>query len=609
MRIVDFFFNVTKPYKKYILGCFSCIIVAVLCSGSRPYFTKMLVDIIGSGGDLWQAGAFLIATYIIIPLNWRAYDWCSLSYEPNLKNTIAKTLFSQVSKHNWSYFQNNFVGSISSKITDITSMIPTMLSTVIHAYFANFLSIIIAIIALSSINLWFGVGMFIWSSFIITISIITVSRFNNLSRNVAEKSSIIIAHIVDCLTNILNIKLFANIEKEIKNLEISQENYRKKSLIRRINLFKFYGIQGATFAIYQIFCFLLLVKLFSQERVSGGDFVMILMINSWIIDSIWQASEQMRTFSENWGSVEQGLSTLYTEISGQDIDHAKTLEVQKGEIIFDKVNFEYPGTPPLFNNKSLIIEAGKKIGLVGYSGSGKSTFVNLILRLYEVKKGKILIDGQDIQNVTADSLHKSISFIPQDPTLFHRSIRENIAYGNLNAGEKEIIEAAKAAGAHHFIEDLPNKYDSYVGERGVKLSGGQRQRISIARAFLKNAPILILDEATSQLDSITEEKIQESLKELMDSSIDSHSSLSHPKLVSGSREMMKQVQHDSMISKTTIVIAHRLSTLLNMDRILVFDNGKIIQDGTHKELIKQKGLYKNMWEAQVCGFLPEKSDT
>ncbi len=256
----------------------------------------------------------------------------------------------------------------------------------------------------------------------------------------------------------------------------------------------------------------------------------------------------------------------------QDLPGAYELKVTKGIISFDRVLFHYKGITPLFHNKSVIIEAGQKAGLVGYSGSGKSTFVNLILRLYDVTEGYILIDGQDIRGCTQDSLRKNIAMIPQDPSLFHRTLMENIRYGRIDANDESVVEAAKRAHAHEFIAKLPQGYNSLVGERGVKLSGGQRQRIAIARAILKNAPILILDEATSALDSVVESDIQQSLWELMQ-------------------------------GKTTIVIAHRLSTLLHMDRILVFDMGKIVEDGTHTELLAMNGMYKTLWEAQVGGFL------
>jgi ATP-binding cassette subfamily B protein len=225
-----------------------------------------------------------------------------------------------------------------------------------------------------------------------------------------------------------------------------------------------------------------------------------------------------------------------------------------------------------------VIQPGQKVGLVGYSGSGKSTFVNLILRLFDVTAGRIMIDGQDIRDVTQDSLHHCIAMIPQEPSLFHRSIMNNIKYGCINATFDDVIAAAKKAHAHDFIIELSQGYDMLVGERGIKLSGGQRQRIVIARAILKDAPILILDEATSQLDSVTENQIQESLWDLMQ-------------------------------NKTTLVIAHRLSTLLHMDRILVFDQGTIVEDGTHEGLLAKNGLYKQLWEAQIGGFLLDSTDT
>jgi ATP-binding cassette subfamily B protein len=293
------------------------------------------------------------------------------------------------------------------------------------------------------------------------------------------------------------------------------------------------------------------------------------------VEFLWNVTKDFSQLSKSFGKITQALRTITLPVDIQDHPHARSLSVSKGEIAFKNVRFHYKGATPLFENKTVVIQPGQKVGLVGFSGSGKTTFVNLILRLFDVTHGQILIDGQDIRMVTQDSLHEAIGVIPQDPSLFNRTLRENIRYGRLSATDADVELAARKAHAHSFIKDLPNQYDTAVGERGIKLSGGQRQRIAIARVVLKNAPILILDEATSQLDSITETLIQESIEDLMQ-------------------------------NKTTLVIAHRLSTLLHMDRILVFDKGKIIQDGTHQELMAQNGLYKTLWEAQVGGFLPER---
>ena len=257
------------------------------------------------------------------------------------------------------------------------------------------------------------------------------------------------------------------------------------------------------------------------------------------------------------------------------MENAQPLQVREGRIEFRDVCFAYEPGRPVFENLNVEIQPGQRVGLVGFSGSGKSTFVSLILRNYEPQSGHILIDGQDIVQATQESLHRQVSLIPQDPSLFHRSLKENIAYGRLQASDNEIREASRLAHADGFIEAMPEGYDALVGERGVKLSGGQRQRIAIARVMLKDAPILILDEATSSLDSVTEKTIQENLDRVMG-------------------------------RKTVIAIAHRLSTIAHLDRILVFDQGRIVEDGSHDDLLAKKGFYHQLWAMQAGGFLPDQ---
>ncbi|MBS0289039.1 MAG: ATP-binding cassette domain-containing protein [Proteobacteria bacterium] len=278
------------------------------------------------------------------------------------------------------------------------------------------------------------------------------------------------------------------------------------------------------------------------------------------------------------GRSNQSLHMILVPQEITDAPNAKSINIRKGEIVFQDVAFQYKKQNNLFENKSVVIDGGQRVGLVGFSGSGKTTFVNLIVRLFDLSSGVIKIDNQNIREVTQQSLRENIGFIPQDPVLFHRSLMENIRYGKIDASDEEVIQAAIKAHAHEFISLTPDGYQSLVGERGIKLSGGQRQRISIARAILKNAPILILDEATSALDSVTEGYIQDSLRSLMQ-------------------------------GKTVIVIAHRLSTLLEMDRILVFDKGNIVEEGTHQSLMSKQGMYSVLWNSQVGGFLlDEDSD-
>ena len=280
----------------------------------------------------------------------------------------------------------------------------------------------------------------------------------------------------------------------------------------------------------------------------------------------------MNGLMENYGEVQESLEEILKEHEITDHPQSKPLMAKGGEIVFDQVSFRYDQRKMIFDQFNLRIPAGQKVGLVGESGAGKSTLTSLLLRMHDIDGGKILIDQQDIALVSQDSLREAISYVPQDSMLFHRTLAENIAYGYQDASDEFIQLAAEGAGAHRFVQDLPDQYKTFVGERGVKLSGGQAQRISIARAMLKKAPILVLDEATSSLDSESERIVQEALMKLIK-------------------------------DKTVIAIAHRLSTLLAMDRIVVMDEGKIVEDGTHQQLLEKEGVYAKLWSHQVGGFL------
>jgi ATP-binding cassette subfamily B protein len=575
---LSYLFNAVKPYKFYLGLHFFVIIYAATEISLWPYVSKLLIDRLANSpresiiSEIWPIALALVILTALPGFIWRICDYSWAKLTPLIKKKVVAESMEYLMSHSHSFFQNNFSGALSSKIRDLSNSTPKMLDIVLYSFVRVALSVLIAFFTLFLVHRYFAFGLIIWVTLFTLMAIRASKLTNRMSVSIATQQSKIMGNIVDALSNINNVKLFANSRFEGKRIATFQNKYSTLFRRRGIFLVKFFTLHGLTFSIYFTCCIALLIWLYAENMVTLGDFMLIFTVNNWIINDMWTATNQMRSFLEEIGTVDQALSMLNEPIKVKD--GKEKLVVTRGEITFERVNFSYHGDEPIFNEKSITIPHGQKVGLVGHSGSGKSTFVNLILRLYDVDNGRILIDGQDISKATLDSLHRAIGMIPQDPSLFHRSLFENIAYGSENASlsatKQDAIEAAKKAHAHKFIEKMPHGYNSLVGERGVKLSGGQRQRISIARAFLKNAPILILDEATSQLDSITENLIQESLKNLMN-------------------------------DKTTLVVAHRLSTLEMMDRILVFDRGRIVEDGTHEELLKINGIYKRLWSAQIKG--------
>lgn len=522
-----------------------------------------------------------ITLYISISLGivivFRVYDYIWLKLNPPLKRHIGIVLMDKMMQHSLLLFQNNFAGNLANKIKEIMSGIPDLLKVTANQFFSQFLNITIAIFTVWTINYTFAALLTVWIVVFVSGVLCFLKPAKRLCRISSEIRSGVMGTMVDMLSNIASIHLFSAQKTESKYFKTDLNQWVDADQKRDWLFLFMFAFQGLSFVIYQALCFVFLVSGFKKGFVTAGDFALILIINTTIVNSLWSLSADILTFSDLMGNISQGLEVVLSPQDILDKPEAPALHVTQGRIVFDNVTFGYKNSEQLFNKISITIEPGQKIGLVGFSGGGKSTFVNLILRLYDVTQGHIFIDGQDIREVTQDSLHNAIGMIPQDSSLFNRSLRENIRYGRIDATDNEIIEAAKKAHAHEFISELPQGYDLIAGERGSKLSGGQRQRIAIARAILKDAPILMLDEATSQLDTITERKIQESLWNLMQ-------------------------------GKTTIVVAHRLSTLLHMDRILVFDQGQIKEDATHYELLALGGMYKKLWDAQVDGFLPTNNN-
>ena len=580
-KIIYFILDSIKPFKRYIISHFIIIIFTAVNISLMPLVSKILLNKVIASQDLdilSEARLILIALAISIILPSilaRISDHIWSKFLPQLKNHITHNSLTKLLNQSHNFFLNHFSGSIVNKVRDLFNSTPKIIEIFLYNFLQGFLAIFIAFFTMSSINFFFAFALLTWVAIIIPLAYKSAILTNRISMNVSNQQGKIMGNIVDIFANIQNIKLFSSAKYEIKRSDKLQEKYTQLYLKRGLYLNKFYTVLSLISSCYFILCFIVLVSLFAHHKVTIGDFILILGINNFLHNIIQDFMRQIRNFLEEVSVIKGALEEIDKEIKIKN--HSTILKVSQGEIIFENVKFSYHHNNPLFSDKSLTIKAGQKVGLVGHSGSGKSTFINLLLRFYEVHEGRILIDGQDISKVSQDSLHDSIGVIPQESILFHRNIIENISYGNKenltkNQLLEKVIDCSKKASADKFIMKMPENYYSQVGERGVKLSGGQRQRISIARAFFKNAPILILDEATSQLDSVTENVIQESLKNLME-------------------------------NKTTLVIAHRLSTLQMMDRIIVFNKGKIVEDGTHDELIKMNGYYNRLWSAQSGGVL------
>lgn len=476
-----------------------------------------------------------------------------------------------------SFFQNEFAGRVATKVmqTSLAVRETVMKASGILMYIAVYFVSIVALVA--TIDWRLALPLALWLTIYIVILKVLLPKLKAVSQKQADARSIMTGRIVDSYTNISTVKLFSHSKREADYAKDSMDGflqtvYPQMRLVTWLDSFVWFNNAILIFITTSA-----AIYLWTHNHVSPGDIAIAvsvcLRLNSMSQWIMWEVS----SLFENIGAVHDGMNTLSTPIQVQDQAKATELEVAKGAIDFRHVGFDYDENNQVFNDLNIKIKPGEKVGIVGRSGAGKSTLVNLLLRFYDLNRGGIYIDGQNIAEVSQESLRANISMVTQDTSLLHRSIEENISYGKQGATKEEIITAAKRAEAHEFISNLsdPNGnkgYQVHVGERGVKLSGGQRQRVAIARVILKDAPILILDEATSALDSEVEVAIQKSLDELM-------------------------------ANKTVLAIAHRLSTIAQMDKLLVFDDGKVVESGSHEELLKLNGIYAKLWQHQTGGFL------
>lgn len=565
-----------KPYKWYFLVVFICYFLSGFHGTIQSMITKIIIDnvalpeIHGVESNVIIPSGFFILEFQLFLLLRRLINYITYKVYPKLNNDIISHAFEYIHRHPAAYFNNKLSGTIASDINILNENIIVIKENALSIV-STLVLILSSLICMYIIHPLFSLGLLCFMISFVSINIFFSKKINFLTDDFVQCKSSLQGNIVDSISNSQSVRLFAQKKYEMSYMNILLNKLGDAFQKRWKCLMNMWFIQMLFILFFFSFTLYILNTLNNQGLLKAGDFALILGLTLYMNDSLGNLTSQIETINSAYGSCSHSLKNIYEPVTLLDIPNASELIVKKSRIVFDNVKFCYPGSNIKFDYGSLIIEPGTKVGLVGYSGSGKSTFINLLLRFYALDQGKILIDNHNISSVTKYSLYNNFALIPQDPFLFHRSIFENIKYGNSNADQPMIIEAAKKAGAHEFIMSLPQGYDTLVGERGVKLSGGQRQRIAIARAIVRNPMIIIMDEATSQIDSITETNIQYNLNNITK-------------------------------DKTAIIISHRLSTLLKMDRILVFDQGKIVQDGTHEILIKKIGLYKTLWEAQVGSF-------
>lgn len=575
---LKFIIYTSKPYKKWAFWALLAVTIGATINTTIPYIFKKIIDQVANFSTEQNTSVILFwilvypALSLIKELVWRSSGLLGSRWATGAETYGYQKLFNYLSKHSQSFFDNKFAGALVSKISTATASTASIIESILWNYLSTFIALVATIAYTSSVEPTIGLSIIILIVILIPFNLYIV-RFR---RNASEKETRIYNDLkgktVDVATNMLAVRQFAMIGTEAFQIKKLTEIWKNAML-------KSWGISELIILANSLIIsgFILVISLITYNswlsgNMTPGDFVLIFTLISNLIFSLTFIGMSMNHFSKHFGHIKASLEDIIVEYDITDKKDAIKLKIKDGKIEFKEVDFEYKEGKNVFQKLNLTINPRQKIGIVGPSGSGKTSFIRILLRQHEIDGGVIKIDGQDISGVTQKSLQENIAIVPQEPALFHRSIKENIAYGQDNVTQKEIEEAAKKAEAHDFIKELHKGYDTLVGERGVKLSAGQRQRIAIARAILKNSPILILDEATSALDSESESKIQKAL-------------------------------HNLMKQKTVIAIAHRLSTLSEMDRILVLKDGEIVEDGTPKELEKQNGLYAKMWNRQNGNFL------
>lgn len=566
----------TRAHKKWAIGALIAVLIATALDRFTIVVLRNFIDTITAHPVnfriVWMWAISYPLLLLIAGAIWRTSGFTGMRWFMNFRFSAYQTLYEYLSLHSKDYFNNRFAGALANKIGNAVDGTESVFENILWRFIPLIIGLFWYMIFAGLSNPYLGLIIFLWSTLFLGINIWFAKKITTRSYLFAQSLSTLKGSIVDSLSNISLVHEYAYIAGERDYIKKFVKNQRDRGLSEWMLSEWMLATNNVLIFIFMVLMIGTSIYLFQNNQVSIGVIVMVIAIVGEVASQFLFIGMEIKNTTKFYGEAKEGLEEILHQHSIVDAPNAVDFDFEKGDINIESVDFEYENTK-VFKDFFLSIPAGQKVGFIGRSGAGKTTLASLLLRHFEVQKGAILIDGQNIQEATLDSLRRAIAFVPQDTSLFHRTIRENISYSNPKASDSDVKKAARLAQAHQFIEDLPDGYDTLVGERGVKLSGGQRQRIAIARAFLKNAPILLLDEATSSLDSESEHAIQLSLEELMK-------------------------------NRTVIAIAHRLSTLKKMDRLVVISDGKIVEDGSPEELMKKAdGIFKTMWNHQVKGFI------
>ena len=582
-EIFRLFWKTSVPYKhRRNLAIFFAMLTLVVTIFVGPLIIAQLLSIIQhnqlhDAKNLWT----LIALYGVSELwssviGWRLVLYLVWTFETAMQRDLYAQCFSKLTNQTLFFHSNKFGGSLVSQTNKLVGAVESFWDTIIWSVLPLVISLVGSIIVLSTLLWQYALFLLIFSIVFSIVVYYGSKPMAKLTKKEAKASNKLNGQLADVISNVLAVKSSGAEATEQKFFTKTVNSWRNSSLDVMRGFLKVSTIYSSINMVIKIGAITFAVYAAQNNLVSVASVYLIITYTGSVAHELWNMNGIMRNYNRIIGNANDMVEILQTPTTLIDKSDLK-LKVTNGEISMDKITFTHDEGQgdTLFHDFSLEIKPGEKIGLVGTSGSGKTTLTKLLLRFADIDSGKITIDGQDISEVTQASLRAKIAYVPQEPLLFHRSVRENIAYGRPDATDAEIEEAAKKAGAYDFIVGLKDGFDTMVGERGIKLSGGQRQRVAIARAILKDAPILVLDEATSALDSESEALIQKSLETLMK-------------------------------NRTSIVIAHRLSTIAKLDRIIVLKDGKIVENGSHDELInKKRGVYAKLWARQSGGFIEE----